>query len=326
MFKIGHIEISHFPVLLAPLEDITDPPFRYLCKQQGADIVYSEFISSDGLIRDAEKSTRKLEFEEFERPVGLQIFGNNIESMQKAAEYAEKANPDIIDINFGCAVKKVASKGAGSGAMNDVSKMFKMTEAVVKSTHLPVTVKTRLGFDDKNKNIVEIAERLQDAGIQAITIHGRTRTMKYSQPADWSLIGEVKNNQKIKIPVIGNGDIFDAKTAMEKKYKYGVDAIMIGRAVSGYPWIFREIKHYLNTGEFLPPPNVHERVQLIKTHIHRSILWKGEKNSIYEMRRFYGDYFKGYPGFKPFKMQLQTLTSFDKVFATLNEIEKKYAR
>lgn len=325
MFKIGHIEIDHFPVLLAPMEDITDPPYRVLCKQQGADIVYSEFISSDGLIRDAEKSTRKLEFEEFERPVGLQIFGNNIESMQKAAEYADNANPDIIDINFGCAVKKVASKGGGSGAMNDVPKMVKMTEAVVNSTRLPVTVKTRLGYDDKNKNIVEIAEKLQDAGIQAITIHGRTRTMKYSQPADWTLIGEVKNNQRMKIPVIGNGDIFDAETALEKKNKYGVDAIMIGRAVSGNPWIFREIKHYFKTGELLPPPDVHERVQVLKTHIQRSIEWKGEKSSLYEMRRFYGDYFKSYPNFKPYKMKLQTLNSFNEVFAILDEIENKYA-
>jgi len=325
MFKLGHIHIDHYPVLLAPLEDITDPPFRHLCKQQGADIMYTEFISSDGLIRDAQKSTRKLDFEESERPIGIQIFGNNIDSMRKAAEYAASVNPDIIDINFGCAVKKVASKGAGSGAMNDIPKMVKTTEAVVNSTSIPVTVKTRLGYDDKNKNIVEIAERLQDVGIQAITIHGRTRTMKYSQPADWSLIAEVKKNQRMKIPVIGNGDIFNAAMAREKQQQSGVDAIMIGRAVLGYPWIFREIHHFLNTCELLPPPGIRERTKTIMDHIMRSVAWKGEKGTLLEMRRFYAGYFKGTPGFKPFKQKLQTLDSIDEVIVMLKEIETVYS-
>ncbi len=325
MFKIGQIEIDGFPILLAPMEDVTDPPFRYLCKQNGADIMFTEFISSEGLIRDVSKSTRKLDFEEFERPIGIQIFGNNIESMEKATAYAEEANPDIIDINFGCPVKKVASKGAGAGALNDIPKMVKMTEAVVKSTQLPVTVKTRLGYDDANKKIVDIAERLQDVGIQAIAIHGRTRTMRYSTPADWALIGEVKNNQRMNIPVIGNGDIFTPHDARDKKDKYGVDGIMIGREAVGNPWIFREVKHYLKTGELLPLASISERVGSCKIHIQRVIDWKGERVAIYEMRRHYPEYFKGYPNFKPYKMKLQTLDTVEEIYGVLEEILEVYS-
>lgn len=324
MLQIGNICIEQYPVLLAPMEDVTDPPFRALCKKHGADIMYTEFISSEGLIRDVSKSTMKLDFEEFERPIGIQIFGNNIDSMVKAAAYAEKANPDIIDINFGCPVKKVASKGAGAGALNDIPKMVKMTEAVVKSSTLPVSVKTRLGYDDEHKEIVEIAERLQDVGIQAISIHGRTRPMRYSTPADWALIGEVKNNPRMKIPVIGNGDIFTPQDAREKIDRYGVDGIMIGREAVGNPWIFNEVKHYLMTGELLPPASTEERVEICKTHIRKAINWKGERVAIYEMRRHYPEYFKAYPGFKPYKMKLQTLNTAEEIYRVLEEVLEVY--
>lgn len=325
MLKIGKLEIKEYPVLLAPMEDVSDPPFRHLCKRFGADIMYTEFISSEGLIRDAGKSLKKLEFDEFERPIGIQIFGNNIESMVKAAQYAEEANPDIIDINFGCPVKKVASKGAGSGAMNNIPKMVKMTEAVVKACKLPVTVKTRLGYDDQHKEIVSIAEQLQDVGTQAISIHGRTRTMRPRDPADWTLIGEVKNNPRMHIPVIGNGDIFSAEIALEKKNKYGVDGIMIGREAIGNPWIFRDIRTYFKTGEIPPPPGIHERVDVCKTHLKKEIEWKGEKTAIFEMRRTYGEYFKGLPGFKPYKMQLVTLTDAEKILSLLDHLAEVYA-
>ncbi|MCF8230257.1 MAG: tRNA dihydrouridine synthase DusB [Bacteroidales bacterium] len=324
MLKIGDIEIKNYPILLAPMEDVTDPPFRHICKKYGADIMYTEFISSDGLIRDASKSMQKLDFEEFERPIGIQIFGNNIDSMVKATEYAEAAKPDIIDINFGCPVKKVASKGAGSGAMNDIPKMVKMTEAVVKATSLPVTVKTRLGYDDNRKEIADIAERLQDVGIQAITIHGRTRTMRPRHPADWTLIGKVKENPRMHIPVIGNGDIFTPESALHFKNTYGVDGLMIGRKAMGYPWIFREIKHYFDTGELLPPPTIEERVDDCLLHLHKSIEWKGEKRAIFEMRKFYGDYFSGLPGIKQFKVKLVSLISLSEIEETLQEILEFY--
>ncbi len=324
MLKIGKIEIENYPILLAPMEDVTDPPFRHLCKKYGADIMYTEFISSEGLIRDASKSTQKLDFEESERPIGIQIFGNNIDSMVKATEYAEAAKPDIIDINFGCPVKKVASKGAGSGAMNDIPKMVKMTEAVVNATSLPVTVKTRLGYDDNRKEIVEIAEMLQDVGIQAITIHGRTRTMRPRHPADWTLIGKVKENPRMLIPVIGNGDIFTPEAALHYKNTYGVDGLMVGRKAMGYPWIFREIKHYFQTGEILPPPNIQERVEDCLLHLKKSIEWKGEKRAIFEMRKFYGDYFSGLPGIKNYKVKLVELTAMKEIEEVLMEILSDY--
>lgn len=324
MLKIGHVEIPHYPILLAPMEDVTDPPFRHICKKYGADIMYTEFISSDGLIRDASKSLQKLDFDEFERPIGIQIFGNNIDSMVRAAEYAAKARPDIIDINFGCPVKKVASKGSGSGAMNDIPKMVRMTKAVVGAVELPVTVKTRLGYDDTRLEIVEIAERLQDVGIQAITIHGRARTTKSSVPADWSLIGEVKNNPRMKIPVIGNGDVFSSQKALEFKNRYGVDGLMVARKAMGYPWIFREIRHYFEKGEELPPPSTSERVETCKLHLKRSIEWKGERKAIFEMRRMYSEYFKGYHGIKPFRMKLVSLNSYEEIEEVLDDILRSY--
>lgn len=324
MFKLGKIEIPHVPVILAPMEDITDPPFRQLCKKFGADIMYTEFISSDGLIRDAKKSIQKLDFEEMERPIGIQIFGNNSDSMVKAALQAENANPDIIDINYGCSVRKVTSKGGGSGILKDIPKMVSITEAVVKAVKLPVTVKTRLGYDEQHKNIVEITERLQDVGIKAITIHGRARTTPWGTPADWTLIGEVKNNPSIKIPVIGNGDIITPQDAKEKINQYGVDGIMIGRAATGNPWIFKEIKHYLNTGQLLSSPSIQERVAICREHLQKSIAWKGEKTAIFEMRSQYGKYFRGYNNFKPYRMKLVTLTTPEEINNVLDDILDVY--
>ncbi len=326
MIKIGNIELGETPLLLAPMEDVTDPPFRYVCKMMGADLMYTEFISSEGLIRDAAKSVKKLDFEEVERPVGIQIFGHNIESMVAAARYAEEAHPDLIDINFGCSVKKVVSKGAGAGILNDIPKMVKMTEEIVKAVNLPVTVKTRLGYDDNHRDIVEIAERLQDVGIKALSIHGRLRTTKYSQPADWTLIGEVVNNQRMHIPVFGNGDINDAVSAKNLLDKYGVDGLMIGRATYGNPWIFKEIKHYLKTGELLEKPDIHERVRIIKIQLQRSVDWKGERTGILEMRKHWGNYFKGYPNFKPFKLRLMNTESHQEVLSIVNEIELFYSK
>ncbi len=325
MVKIGEIELGEFPLLLAPMEDVTDPPFRYVCKMFGADMVYTEFISSEGLIRDAGKSVKKLDFEDYERPVGIQIFGHDIQSMVKAAQYAEKSNPDLIDINYGCPVKKVVAKGAGSGILNDIPKMVKMTEAVVKAVKLPVTVKTRLGYDDTHKEIVEIAEKLQDVGIKAITIHGRTRTQRYNVPADWTLIGEVKNNPRMKIPVFGNGDVDTPEKAKFYKEKYGVDGIMIGRAVYGNPWIFSQIKHYFKTGEILAAPTVAERVKISAIHLERSVQWKGERRGILEIRKHWSSYFKGYPNFKPFKMKLMNAVTLQEVKDVLREIEKYYS-
>lgn len=325
MFKIGKIEVKDYPVLLAPMEDVSDPPFRFLCKKFGADIMYTEFISSEGLIRDAFKSVKKLDFIEEERPIGIQIFGHNIKSMIEATKYAEQSNPDLIDINFGCSVRKVVSKGAGAGILNDIPKMIKMTAEVVKSTKLPVTVKTRLGYDNNHKQIVEIAEHLQDVGIQALTIHGRTRTNSYKDKSDWTLIGEVKNNPRMIIPIIGNGDITCPEKAMEMKNKYNVDGIMIGRESVGNPWIFREVKHYLNTGELLPPPNISERIETCKIHLQKSIDWKGERTGILEMRKHYSKYFKGYKYFKRFKLKLMDKENAGELYKIFGEILKEYS-
>ena len=324
MVNIDHIELGEFPILLAPMEDVTDPPFRYVCKLFGADMMYTEFISSEGLIRDADKSVKKLDFEEFERPIGIQIFGHDIDSMIKAAQYAERAKPDLIDINYGCPVKKVVSKGAGSGIMNDIPKMVKMTESVVNAVKLPVTVKTRLGYDDEHRDIVEIAERLQDVGIKAITIHGRTRTQRPRVPADWTLIGEVKNNSRMHIPVFGNGDVVDPISAKYFKDTYGVDGLMIARAVYGNPWIFRDIKKYFETGELLPPPPIEERVRISKIQLDKSCEWKGERRGVIELRKHWGDYFKGYPHFKPFRQKMMQLETLKEVNRLLREIEDFY--
>ena len=320
MVKIGNLEISEFPILLAPMEDVSDPPFRYLCKIFGADITYTEFISSEGLIRDAIKSLKKLEFSESERPIGIQIFGHNVESMVKAAEYAERAKPDIIDINWGCPVKKVIAKGAGAGMLRDIPKMVAITSEVVKSTHLPVTVKTRLGWDENSKNIVEVAEKLQDVGIKAISIHARTKVQGYKGKADWTLIGEVKKNPRMKIPVFGNGDILSPEIAKHFKETYNVDGLMIGRGSYGNPWIFKQIKHYLNTGEILPQPDINERVNICKKHLEKSIEWKGDRRGIFEMRKHYRSYFKGYPNFKQFRMKLVTTESKDELYLVFDEI------
>ena len=325
MVKIDNINLGEFPIILAPMEDVTDPPFRYVCKMFGADMMYTEFISSEGLIRDAAKSVKKLDFEEFERPIGIQIFGHDIDSMVKAAQYAERANPDVIDINYGCPVKKVVSKGAGSGILNDIPKMVKMTQAVVNAVKLPVTIKTRLGYDDLNRNIVDIAERIQDTGVKAITIHGRTRTQKSSIPADWKLIGEVKNNPRMHIPIFGNGDVVDAISAKYFKDNYGVDGLMIGRGVYGNPWIFNEIKHYLNTGEILQSPEINERIRICTIQLKKSIEWKGERRGILEIRKHWGSYFKGYRNFKPFRMKLMETNELDKVLQILEDIRNYYS-
>lgn len=322
MVKIGNLEISEFPILLAPMEDVSDPPFRYLCKIFGADITYTEFISSEGLIRDAIKSLKKLDFSESERPIGIQIFGHNVESMVKAAEYAERAKPDIIDINWGCPVKKVIAKGAGAGMLRDIPKMLAITSEVVKSTKLPVTVKTRLGWDENSKNIVEVAEKLQDVGIKAISIHARTKVQGYKGKADWTLIGEVKKNPRMKIPVFGNGDVLSPEIAKHFKETYNVDGLMIGRGSYGNPWIFKQIKHYLNTGEILPQPDINERVNICKKHLEKSIEWKGDRRGIFEMRKHYRSYFKGYPNFKQFRVKLVTTESMDELYSVFDEILK----
>lgn len=324
MLKIGNIELPDFPLLLAPMEDVSDPPFRFVCKQHGADLMYTEFISSEGLIRDAAKSIQKLDIFEYERPIGIQLFGSDIDSMREAAEIANKANPDLIDINYGCPVKNVACKGAGAALLQDIPKMVKMTSEIVKISDRPVTVKTRLGWDDKTKNVTEVAERLQDIGIKALTIHGRTRSQMYKGRADWTLIGEIKNNPRIHIPIFGNGDVSTPEQAKELKNKYGVDGIMIGRASIGYPWIFNEIKHFLKTGEHLTKPVIDDRVNICKIHLEKSIQWKGEVLGILEMRRHYGNYFKGLPNFKDYKTTLVTSPSITELFNTLEIIREKY--
>jgi nifR3 family TIM-barrel protein len=319
--KIRDIELGEFPLLLAPMEDVSDPPFRALCKKHGADLMYTEFISSEGLIRDAAKSVKKLDIYEYERPVGIQIFGYDIESMKQAAQIIEKTNPDIIDINYGCPVKKVACKGAGAGILQDIPKMVRMTAEIVKITNLPVTVKTRLGWDDETKFVVETAERLQDVGIEAISIHGRTRKQMYKGEADWTLIGDVKNNPRMRIPVFGNGDIDTPQKALEYKNRYGIDGIMIGRASIGYPWIFREIRHFLNTGEMLATPSVFERVQAAKDHLEMSVNWKGETLGIAEMKRHYTNYFKGISHIKEYRMKLVTSFDYNEIMDTLSFIQ-----
>lgn len=319
--KIRNIELGEFPLLLAPMEDVSDPPFRALCKKHGADLMYTEFISSEGLIRDAAKSVQKLDIYEYERPVGIQVFGYDIESMKQAVQIIEKTNPDIIDINYGCPVKKVACKGAGAGILLDIPKMVKMTEEIVKITNLPVTVKTRLGWDENTKYVVDTAERLQDVGIEAISIHGRTRKQMYKGDADWTLIGEVKNNPRMHIPVFGNGDIDSPEKAKEYKERFGVDGIMIGRASIGYPWIFREIKHYLETGEHLAKPTVLERVEAAKEHLDMSIKWKGERLGIVEMKRHYANYFKGINHFKEYRTKLVTTFEYDEIMEVFAYLE-----
>lgn len=316
--------MPEFPLLLAPMEDVSDPPFRAVCKANGADLMYSEFISSEGLIRDAMKSKRKLDFEEEERPFGIQIFGGDEEAMAMSARICETVNPDLVDINFGCPVKKVVSKGAGAGVLKDIDLMVRLTEAVIKSTSLPVTVKTRLGWDDATKNIEEVAERLQDIGVKALAIHGRTRCQLYKGTADWTLIGKVKNNPRITMPIFGNGDIDSPQKALEYKNRYGVDGIMIGRAAIGYPWIFREIKHFVQTGEILPAPTLEERVEVCKTHLRRSLEWKGPVVGINEMRRHYTNYLKGLPGIKEFRLRLVTLTEPEAIYTLLDEIAVHY--
>ncbi len=313
-----------FPLLLAPMEDVSDPPFRKLCKEHGADVMYTEFISSEGLIRDAAKSVKKLDFFEYERPLGIQIFGNEIESMQQAARICEEANPDIIDINYGCPVKNVACKGAGAGILKDIPKMVKMTEAIVKSTNKPVTVKTRLGWDSESMHIVEVAERLQDVGIKALSVHGRTRVQMYKGQADWTLIGKIKENPRMHIPIFGNGDIDSGPKALEYKNRYGVDGIMIGRASIGYPWIFDEIKHYLAHGEELAPPTVAERVAAARDHFEMSLQWKEERYAVMETRKHYTNYFRGLSHFKPYRTRLVTLEDPSEVLATLDEIARDY--
>jgi nifR3 family TIM-barrel protein len=318
--KIGDIELPEFPLLLAPMEDVSDPPFRMVCKEQGVDLMYTDFISSEGLIRDAVKSRMKLDIFEYERPIGVQIFGSEIESMVKSAEIIESVNPNLLDINYGCPVSKVTCKGAGAGILQNIPKMIAMTDAVVKATKLPVTVKTRLGWDEGSKNIEEVAERLQDIGIHALTVHGRTRVQMYKGEANWELIAKIKENPRIHIPIFGNGDIDSPEKAWEYKNKYGVDGIMVGRASIGYPWIFREIKHYFKTQELLPPPTIAERVEACKSHFEFSLRWKGDKLGILEMRRHYTNYFKGIPNFKPFRMELVTSMDIDFIRKKLDDI------
>ncbi|WP_026764731.1 MULTISPECIES: tRNA dihydrouridine synthase DusB [Sediminibacterium] len=324
MVKIDQIELPDFPLLLAPMEDVSDPPFRAVCKDNGADLMYTEFISSEGLIRDAIKSRQKLDIFEYERPVGIQIFGGDEEALSLSAKIVETVNPDLLDINFGCPVKKVALRGAGAGVLKDIDLMVRLTEATVKSTKLPVTVKTRLGWDDQSKNIEEVAERLQDVGIKALAIHGRTRAQMYKGEADWTLIGKVKNNPRIKIPIFGNGDIDSPQKAKLYKERYGVDGIMIGRAAIGYPWIFREIKHYLATGEILPAPTLSERIEVCKKHLRKSVEWKGPKVGIFEMRRHYTNYLKGLPGIKDYRARLVTLMEPAEIEGVLDEVTANY--
>lgn len=325
MIKIGNIELPDFPLLLAPMEDVSDPPFRRLCKMHGADMMYSEFISSEGLIRDAIKSRMKLDIFDYERPVGIQIFGGDEEAMALSSKIVSTVNPDIIDINFGCPVKKVVCKGAGAGVLKDVDLMIRLTQAVIDSTHLPVTVKTRLGWDDNSINIDEVAERLQDIGVSALTIHARTRAQMYKGHADWSHIARVKNNPRITMPIFGNGDIDSPEKALNYKNKYGIDGIMIGRAAIGYPWIFNEIKHYFETGTHLAKPTVSDRVEAVRNHLTWAMDWKGERLGIVETRPHYTNYFKGIHSFKTFKQQLVTLDHPEELFAVLNNIEDAYS-
>lgn len=323
--KIANIEFKDKPLFLAPMEDVTDPSFRHICKIYGADMTYTEFVPSEALIRNIDKSFKKLRINEFERPVGIQLYGHNIDAMVESAKIVSQYNPDVIDINYGCPVKKIATRGAGSGMMRDIPKMVKMTEEIVKATNLPVTVKTRLGWDDESKFIVDIAEQLQDTGIKALTIHGRTRMQMYKGEADWTLIGKVKNNPRMHIPIIGNGDINSPEKAAEMFDRYGVDAIMIGRATYGRPWIFREIRQYLDTGETMKPLSIKEKVDIAKIHLEKSLEWKEGQRGIYEMRRHFSTYFKALPDFKSYRMKLVTSLDINEIVATLNEIAIKYS-
>jgi len=325
LVKIGNIELGDFPLLLAPMEDVSDPPFRALCKENGADVVYTEFISCEGLIRDATKSVIKLDIYEKERPVGIQIFGANLDSMLQAVDIVEKSNPDIIDINFGCPVKKVVSKGAGAGILKDIDKMERLTKEIIKRTNLPVTVKTRLGWDYDSIKIIEVAERLQDVGCQAIAIHGRTRSQMYKGDADWSYIEQVKNNQRMHIPVFANGDINTPEKAMYVRDSLGLDGAMIGRASIGNPWFFKEVKHFFNTGKHLKSSSIQERARVAKRHLEMSVSWKGEKLGVYETRRHYSNYFKGIESFKPFRTKLVTTETSEEVYEVLDSIVANFS-
>jgi nifR3 family TIM-barrel protein len=325
MAKIANIDLGDFPLLLAPMEDVSDPPFRAVCKDNGADLMYTEFISSEGLIRDAIKSRQKLDVFDYEKPIGIQIFGGDEDAMAMSATIVDATNPDLLDINFGCPVKKVVCKGAGAAVLKDIDLMVRLTKACIRSTTLPVTVKTRLGWDNDTKNIEEVAERLQDIGVQALSIHGRTRMQLYKGEADWTLIGKIKNNPRIHIPIFGNGDIDTPEKALEYKNRYGVDGIMIGRAAIGYPWIFREIKHYLNTGEHLAPPTIAERLQACRKHLHGSVSWKGEKVGILEMRRHYASYLKGLSHVKEYRTKLVSTDVLNEIEDILCEVEQHYA-
>ena len=325
MIKIGKIELQTFPLLLAPMEDVSDPPFRAVCKKNGADLMYTEFISSEGLIRDAIKSRQKLDIFEEERPVGIQIFGGDEDAMAMSARIVDTVQPDLLDINFGCPVKKVVCKGAGAAVLKDVDLMIRLTKAAIKSTSVPVTVKTRLGWDFDSINIIEVAERLQDVGVQALAIHGRTRSQLYKGEADWSWIEKVKNNPRIHIPIFGNGDIDSPEKALEYKNKYGVDGIMIGRAAIGYPWFFREVKHYFATGEKLAPPTLEERMDVIRQHLNASVKWKGPRVGIFEMRRHYANYLKGIQNIKPLRSQLVLMNTMEEVEEALLTFEQGLA-
>ena len=325
MVKIGDIELSDFPLLLAPMEDVSDPPFRALCKELGADVVYTEFISSEGLIRDAAKSVQKLDIYEKERPVGIQIFGANLDSMLRSVEIVEASNPDIIDINFGCPVKKVVSKGAGAGILKDIPLMVKLTEAMAKHTHLPITVKTRLGWDDASIKIVEVAERLQDAGAKAISIHGRTRAQMYKGDANWHPIAEVKNNQRMQIPIFGNGDVDSPEKAKLMRDEFGLDGAMIGRASIGNPWFFNEVKHFFETGTYAAAPSIEDRVAVARRHLEMAIYWKGEIQGVLETRRHYTNYFKGIPNFKPLRTRMVTSNDSAGVFEVFDEIIEHFS-
>ena len=324
MAKIGSIELGSFPLLLAPMEDVSDPPFRALCKEQGADVMYTEFISSEGLIRDAAKSMMKLDIYEKERPIGIQIFGANLDSMLQAVDIVEKTNPDIIDINYGCPVKKVVCKGAGAGILKDIPKMVSLTKAIVERTKLPVTVKTRLGWDHDSIQIVDVAERLQDVGAQAISIHGRTRAQMYKGDANWHPIAAVKNNQRMRIPVFGNGDVDTPEKAMMMRDEFGLDGAMIGRASIGNPWFFGQVKHYFKTKEHLPPPTIKDRVEMARRHLQMAIDWKGDKLGVFETRRHYTNYFKGIPHFKEYRLQMVTLDDASEVFEVFDRVASNF--
>jgi len=325
LVKIGNIELGDFPLLLAPMEDVSDPPFRAVCKQYGADLMFTEFISSEGLIRDAMKSRQKLDIFDYERPIGIQIFGGDEDAMALAAKIVDTTNPDLVDINFGCPVKKVVCKGAGAAVLKDIDLMVRLTTAVVKATKLPVTVKTRLGWDNNTKNIEEVALRLQDVGIQALSVHGRTRVQMYKGEADWTLIAKVKDNPRIQIPIFGNGDIDTPQKALEYKSRYGVDGVMIGRAAIGYPWIFREIKHYIKTGEILEPPTIEERLEACRKHLYGSVSWKGQTLGILEMRRHYASYLKGLSHVKEFRTRLVMTDSLAEIEQVFADVEAFYS-